>query len=114
MVTGVDSAPQYRVEQNNDLQPTSGAAPRYVPRHITSSRVFWHGAGDRYTWFADDFARSPASGGLPFRCHVLRHRFVFPFARQIGDLPGHQAILGRTTFAMEMRYSHLTERLTAL
>ena len=31
MVTGVDSAPQDQAEPNEDLQPTSGAAPRHLP-----------------------------------------------------------------------------------
>jgi integrase len=81
------------------LRDTSLGTLIGTPRHITSPRVFWHGTGDRYTCFADDFARSPAERGLPFRCHVLRHRFAFLFAQETGDLHAHQAVLDRKTIA---------------
>ena len=113
--------------RNIRLNKTKTSSPRVVslrdtslgtligtPRRITSPDVFWRGAGDHDTCFADDFARSPAEPGLPFRCHVLRHRFAFLFAQQTGDLPPHQAALDRKTTAMKMRYSHLTARWTKM
>ena len=67
MVTGFDVGSHHQAEQDEDPSPrvgslrdTSGGTLSGAPRHITSPHVFRHGAGDRCTCFADDFARLAA------------------------------------------------------
>ncbi|HYZ22729.1 MAG TPA: tyrosine-type recombinase/integrase, partial [Rhodopila sp.] len=78
-----------------------------TPRHITAPHVFWHDDGQRYTIFANIFARIARRAEVPFRCHDLRHHFASMFLQATGDLGALQAILGHKTIAMTMRYAHM-------
>ncbi|WP_404383195.1 tyrosine-type recombinase/integrase [Caenispirillum salinarum] len=78
-----------------------------TPRHPVSGYVFWHGEGERYTAFANGFARIAKKSNVPFRCHDLRHRFASVFLQQTGDIAALQAILGHRTITMTMRYAHM-------
>ncbi len=78
-----------------------------TPRHITSTYVFWHHDGERYSTFANSFALIARRAGVPFRCHDLRHAFASRFLQATGDIAALQAILGHKTIAMTMRYAHM-------
>ena len=78
-----------------------------TPRHVTSTYVFWHGDGQRYTNFANSFALVARRAEVPFRCHDLRHAFASSFLQATGNIPALQAILGHKTIAMTMRYAHM-------
>jgi integrase len=109
------------------LTKTKTNAPRTVPlsrdalgtilgtaRHPVSPFVFWHGDGHRYRNFSGYFSRLAKRQKVPFRCHDLRHRFASVFLQRTGNLAALQSILGHSTIAMTMRYSHLmTEHLHA-
>jgi integrase len=78
-----------------------------TPRHMTSSYVFWHHDGERYSTFANSFSLIARRAGVPFRCHDLRHAFASRFLQATGDIAALQAILGHKTITMTMRYAHM-------
>lgn len=102
------------------LTKTKTSAPRIVPlsdeaigtlvgtpRHVTSSYVFWHGTGQRYSSFSSQYRNLAVRAGVAWRCHDLRHKFASEFLQRTGDLAALQAILGHRTIAMTMRYAHV-------
>lgn len=85
-----------------------------TPRHITSSYVFWHHDGQRFTQFSNAFRAIAVRANVKFRCHDLRHRFASVFLQTTGDLAVLQMILGHRSITMTLRYAHLlTDNLHA-
>lgn len=78
-----------------------------LPKPPKEDYVFWHGEGERYKRFANQWKSFTKRLELPVRDHDLRHFYAHLYLMKGGTLHGLKEQMGHKWFETTLQYTHL-------